>query len=380
MVPGHAELFNAVLAQIEESVGPASRRRKLFAIHAWGVWCRYDFPSIFVEDSMFLMRVPKTELLLLWVAQMAQDGITPENIEFRRSVVCNWYIAHTGIDPRNNQETGLEDPRVKRQHTGIKKKYTKPVKIKTPITPSLLKALFAAMPAAGFGTQEQIVFRAATLCALFGLMRVHEILPKFVRRLSDSDLLREDLEFRFGEDGKPTICILNLKKTKTDAEGKGVRHAIHASGNPSFCPVVALHRLFVLTHPGFQMKQPLFRKFWGKHDTGANYYSGRCLANHLKQLGALARIKNRLTPHGLRVGGATSMASLQCSGEQIRIAGRWKSDAYRIYTQHEMQWVKTVAERMGEDGVEYVTDSSSWQEAMANLGDTQEDEEDEEVV
>ena len=75
------------------------------------------------------------------------------------------------------------------------------------------------------------------------------------------------------------------------------------------------------------------------------------------------------------------MASMNFSAEQIRLAGRWKSDCYRTYTQVEMEWLKTSSRRMGEDStINSNILEGDWEEALTHLGDDQEDEEEEEVV
>ena len=44
-----------------------------------------------------------------------------------------------------------------------------------------------------------------------------------------------------------------------------------------------------------------------------------------------SKLTGRITSHSFRIGAATSAASMGCSAQQIKIMGRWKSDAYSSY-------------------------------------------------
>ena len=60
-----------------------------------------------------------------------------------------------------------------------------------------------------------------------------------------------------------------------------------------------------------------------------------------------AGIKDHMSSHSCRIGGATALAAAGFSEEQIRLLGRWVSDCFRIYTRLVAPFAKAAALAFG---------------------------------
>ena len=62
-------------------------------------------------------------------------------------------------------------------------------------------------------------------------------------------------------------------------------------------------------------------------------YTGRMFNNDVKTVltGKIDNSLGPLTSHSFRAGMATMMAEAGCSDDQIQLAGRWSSDAFKLY-------------------------------------------------
>ena len=331
-------------------------RRKQRALHLWNTF------TLNTNDTGF--GSPSSTHLGLFVSHLALLGKTPDNIKYHVSTVGEFYLHNYGMDPRrtggayNRLLPDTPCPRLRHQIQGIEKRYGKPVKLKPPITPNIFRTLLTHLDQINLSYLEQTMFRAASTTALFGLMRVGEYTSKTTTTHTlNKTLLRKHVEFVRGTNHKLTCMWLTITKGKTDASGKGVRLRIPTSGDPGFCPVTALHIFYLQTSRYNNPNEPLFR-------IGKRNLTRDKINRTIKKLTAAAHLNTNYTSHGYRVGGATALAALGYTVEQIRLRGRWASDCFRVYTREHGRWQEQAAHGFATMGN---LSSSTLHDAMYNV-------------
>ena len=183
-----------------------------------------------------------------------------------------------------------------------------------PITILILERLVKSLDAMGTHFYHKMLLKAMFLTAFHGLFRISEITSSNTNsaKINMANINREDNVY--------TITITdfkhNLKKTP---------HMIHlrASDDTNVCPVTAIQQylkvrgsdqgpLFVLPN-----NFPVTRNFF---------------ALKLKACLSFCNLDTRkYKSHSFRIGGSSYLAELGYSDAQIRIMGRWKSDAFKGY-------------------------------------------------
>ena len=117
--------------------------------------------------------------------------------------------------------------------------------------------------------------------------------------------------------------ILTLPSSKTDPFRHGVAIHLASSPNSSICPVNALRQLYLL-YP-CQPNYPLFSRSFGP-------FNRQYFVDKIKELLLRAGISTAgFSGHSLRKGAAVSAAANGMSKDEIKLLGRWKSDAVDIY-------------------------------------------------
>lgn len=155
-----------------------------------------------------------------------------------------------------------------------------------------------------------LLFRAMTILAYFALLRVGEFtFSKHTLRYEDIVLTQDTI----------TINFQSFKHSK----GKPFVHTIHARKPSAICPVQALSSYLQVRPSGHEF---LFVKENGRTPSRKEFWDW--MREVLQQCGINVEL---YSPHSLRIGMATHMALSGASTEQIKIAGRWSSDAFRKY-------------------------------------------------
>ena len=132
----------------------------------------------------------------------------------------------------------------------------------------------------------------------------------------NSALLRRHVVFN-----KDSVT-LTLPSSKTDPFGRGVAIQLALSTSP-LCPVSALRNLYS-RFPRDQA-QPLFSRTVGP-------FNRQYFVDKVRELLLRAGIATTgYSGHSLRKGAAVSAAAIGISREDIKLLGRWKSDAVDIY-------------------------------------------------
>jgi hypothetical protein len=284
---------------------------------------------------------------MLYAAYMAKDKTSPEGIRTKLSAVGHWYLAQCNIDPRINTSTNQLHLNLATQLRGISKLFTKAKKMKAPLTPDMARVMISDLITHRRNLDEisRASIAAAMSIAVFGLLRVSEYCSAATKEAKpEVTLLRRDVAFVRGEDGRIEYAILTIKASKTDVFRRSVPKRIYSSGDPVACPVLLLHRYYRLTqhlpdsHPLF-----VFTNARGQ----STYLTRPVFNNQIKLLATRAGFKSALSTHSCRVGGATALAALGYTDVQIGLLGRWTSDCFKIYTRMSQPWVKGAAVAMG---------------------------------
>jgi site-specific recombinase XerD len=123
---------------------------------------------------------------------------------------------------------------------------------------------------------------------------------------------------------------IHFKSSKSDIQGTGAKLQLFKSGDRDICPIVAVKWIYE-----------------GRNALGITSGSTpvSCIdpsSNKSIVSSKIGRILNQaaqkinvpyenITPHSFRVGGATHLFAAGVSEDLIKLWGRWKSDAYKVY-------------------------------------------------
>jgi site-specific recombinase XerD len=154
-------------------------------------------------------------------------------------------------------------------------------------------------------------FKAMCSLAFFALLRIGEMTD------SANNLAKDDV--RLGGDSL-SITFRKFKHSK----GNPSVHTICAEKDRLLCPVSLMATY--LSARGEQAG-PLFIDDKGRSLSRKEFLSS------LKSVLKLCKLpEDRVKSHSFRIGGATHMARTGASDTQIRLAGRWSSNAFLTYT------------------------------------------------
>ncbi len=178
---------------------------------------------------------------------------------------------------------------------------------------------------------------------LLDLMHVTAIVVMYAGMLRFDDLaeicVHEDLLKIL-----PTHMEIFIPRSKTDQHWEGVWATISAMPGSPVCPVALVTRLLAVgqyrTQPSVSGEDvgPLLRPvrmISGKHVLGrlvgttqqpvltTSYDTFR---KRVAELFAMAGVRKHITPHSMRIGGATEAAAAGCPDRLIMKFGRWKSE------------------------------------------------------
>ena len=176
---------------------------------------------------------------------------------------------------------------------------------------------------------EDAMWAAALQSAFCGLLRGAEFALQAGESFSpEVNLSRADLKFRTGSDGvEYAIIMIRVAKGKPGA-GK-VTPLILGGGGTMLDAVKALKAMVAIdpVEPQQEATTPLFRRASGAAITVPEV---RAMVKAL--MGMLGLDARRFGAHSLRIGGASAALAAGVPASAIRVAGRWASDIYEIYT------------------------------------------------
>ena len=269
------------------------------------------------------------QVLLMYIAYMNDKGLKHSTILVYLSAVRSLHI-----------EAGLGDPlegclRVGQALKAVQRGSTPPRR-KLPITHTILQNIGSTLS----NTPDHCMLWSAFTLAYFGLLRAAEfcvIKPPFNPSIN---LSMTDVSI-FNA-GQPTAYMsVHIKQTKTDKTGKGVSVCIGCSGQ-ALCAVCAMQHYLAHAQPqGLSPSQPLYRFHDGQVLTRQH------LISHLRiQLQSIGIDPAEYSGHSFRSGGATDCALSGMGDWEIKLAGRWTSDAYQRYVRAPSSLLAGFARRM----------------------------------
>ena len=161
-----------------------------------------------------------------------------------------------------------------------------------------------------------------TACCLgyFGFLRVGE----FPSNLTDPPAIRVS-GVAVDSHTSPSMVRIHLQRAKTDVFGKGVFIYLGRT-RLSLCPVAALLNCYMVVQP--PGKGPLLIHRDGTPLSRECFIKGvraalTCMAAHINTQG--------YSGHSFRIGATTVAGVAGVPAHQIRLFGRWTSDAYLLY-------------------------------------------------
>ena len=130
-------------------------------------------------------------------------------------------------------------------------------------------------------------------------------------------------------EGVTTKTLLyHIKDPKENKSPLGIKVEIFENvGSLSWLCAVKSYEKYLAVGNGPAPNQPLFTMQDGSG------YTGRMFNDDIKTLltGKIDKSLGPLTTHSFKAGMATMMAEAGCSDDQIQLAGRWSSDAFKLY-------------------------------------------------
>ena len=176
---------------------------------------------------------------------------------------------------------------------------------------------------------EDAMWAAALQTAFCGLMRGAEFSLQDGEEFNpEIHLTRADLSFRMGSDGLVYVVIM-MRPAKGKPGARETVPLILGGGGSLVDAVAALQRMVELDPVAEEEKAvtPLFRRASG---AAIRVPEVRAMVKVL--MANIGLEPARFGAHSLRIGGATAALAAGVPASAIRVAGRWASDIYEIYT------------------------------------------------
>ena len=206
-----------------------------------------------------------------------------------------------------------------------------PADRKLPITYQILSEIIALLE----GRPDELLITTAMCTTFFGCFRAGELF------LSHNDNFSPARHVTYGDlsiDHVLSTITIHLKQSKTDNFNQGVNVKMGCSGTP-ICAYCTMRR-FADQHPRPTRDSPLF-------------IDSNMLALRKPHFIAITKLTIALaghdptaySGHSFRAGSATSGATAGFSAWELKLLGRWSSNAYQVYLRNP-QLVSAFAHRL----------------------------------
>jgi site-specific recombinase XerD len=252
-------------------------------------------------ESMNLEYMPgSVKTIALYISYMSAD-YKVSTIKRRLSAVSSYHLE------RNLSNPVAAEP-IKILLKGLKREKGVAADQKNPLLTNDLAKIIYSMPDTLKATRD----KAILLIGFAGAFRRSEL----------SSLNIEDVEFV--ESG----AIINLRRSKTDQEGRGQKKAISCGTNPDTCPVNALKNWI----ESAGIKTGALFVSMDRHGNLKQRITSQSIALIIKKYAKLVGydIKD-FSGHSLRAGFATQASKNGASDHKIKEHGGWKSSVYHQY-------------------------------------------------
>ena len=255
-----------------------------------------------------------TDTILMYIPYLFYaKQLSSQSIKVYVSAIRAMHVTEGFANPADNV-------RVKLALKAIACEQKRPVQKKMAITYNILSR-FADLLGNAFN--DRMMWSAMTL-AHFACMRTAEFVASSSESFDSRSQLRvSDISLLNTDTGKIGMRVF-LKCSKTDPTGKGVAIYVGCSGT-QICAVCSMHNYLALIRLD-DHNSPLFRWENGLYLTRSSF------VKRTKELVEMLGLdKNEYSGHSFRVGAATSGAAAGFSPQDLKILGRWSSDAYLGY-------------------------------------------------
>ena len=244
--------------------------------------------------------------LLLFIGFMNLSGYAPTSIMTYISAIGYTHRIKGITDPTSSHPVQKLLAAVLRVN---KKKDTR-----LPITLTILYRLISSLHHTTSSLYLRALFRAMYTVSFFGLMRMGEVTRDqfgkvcvYFSQVSfyEDCIIIQITDFKFNQNGDPFDIVLTRNQNK------------------AICPVNALYSYLKYrgTKPG-----PLFC-FPDLTSISREFYASQLKHN----LSFCGLDPNLYQTHSFRIGGCSYLALIGMTNEQIRLMGRWKTDAFKLY-------------------------------------------------
>ena len=259
--------------------------------------------------------IPTTDVILCRYAAFLARTIKPVSISCYMNVIRVMHLE------AGHQNPLLDNWNLSLVIRGIRRDHNKPAKVKLPITPDILSAIYTKLD---FSKPIMSSFWAACLVGFFSFFRKSTLLPKSLNHDCKTELCRQDILF--------TECavIINVKHTKTlQFHDRLLQVPLPQIVGSVLCPVMAIKNLMDLSQD-IPPYAPLFSypTQLGRYSCLTHVVFVKILRLVLSSCGLPA---NEYSGHSFRRGGASFAFSSGVPTELIKSQGDWKSSAYERY-------------------------------------------------
>ena len=314
---------------IEASIAPSTARVYASGQRRYLTFCRNsNSPPLPLTESH----------LCLFVAYLADEGLKHTSIKGYLSAIRRLQIVQGLGDP-----FVASWPLLECTLKGIKLRQAKSVatrsKSRLPITPNILKHLRKFWEKDRHNADNIMLWAACCTC-FFGFLRSGEITVPSMRsydpgcHLSAGDVSVDSL-------ASPKVVQIHIKASKTDPFRKGVMVYLGRTDNV-LCPVGAVSAYLAVRGqspgPFFRLASgvPLSREVMVKRMREALQPSGVDITQY--------------SGHSVRIGAATTAATVGIEDSLIKTLGRWESTAYLSYVRVPRDRLAGVSKQLANSG------------------------------
>lgn len=277
-----------------------------------------------------ILPTPERQLVLFAAYRRAVDKVLVDTIRSDMSAILHWNVIQ-GYSFRTKEMAVLQKCYSGMLRTGG----ASTPDSRLPATISFLKQ---AKRFFNMKKYDHVVVFTSFVVAVFGMLRLGEFTIRDQSLIPVKFLKCKNVKFIRKQRSKVAFVNLFLPWSKGDRYGKGV-DIVLGSVEGWLCPVKFLRfmlkmRWDLARKKGFEClalsaDAPLFMLsdgsiLWRKHVTD-------CLKNCARKLDL---DESRFTGHSFRIGGATSLARRGVPDHIIKMLGRWKSKAFRVYCRY----------------------------------------------
>ena len=195
---------------------------------------------------------------------------------------------------------------------------------RAPLTLNVLVDVLNTLHKVCSSTYETLLFRSAFSLTFFGFLRVGELTTWNRADTSGRAIAISDIALAGAGEGASHVRI---RFSKTDQRGRSTTITINRGASSQLCPINALEKFLDVRPVSSGLlfihmdKSPLTR-----------FQFQSVLSSTLAQAGYPAE---RFKTHSFRIGAATTVAMCGFDSDSIKVLGRWRSNAFRVYIRPE---------------------------------------------